>query len=217
VPSFKGWVHQKVAKACGDYRPEIVNAAWENIRYRAEQRGRQALVQAMGLEKSIQYSADVRHAIDMVVAVVVAGVFGEIPLTQEEKDAKFKLFEEGILAPLLKESYLTWQAQATKSKPVTMADIEAAAKQLQGASYHFVVHPEDKVVYQYKHDAYGPVTMGTAKAPKSGLPAAQDKTKAEEAALGELLAVVEKKSDELLGIKQKAKYEELAGIDPEEI
>ena len=130
MPSFKGWVHQQVAKMCGEYRPEIVNAAWEQIRYRAEHRGRHALIQAMGLEKSFQLNADVSHAVNMVVQTVVAGVFGEIPLTQEEKDAKFDAFKVMLAEmPKVETSWAQLESNA-KTGALTMETLLDAVEKL---------------------------------------------------------------------------------------
>jgi len=190
----------------------------------------------MGLEKSFQLNADVSHAVNMVVQTVVAGVFGEIPLTQEEKDAKFDAFKVMLAEmPKVETSWAQLESNA-KTGALTMETLLDAVEKLkqykapapQGPQVGEAVQEGDgwkvydgaKWVHVAKEfwDNLGPVTIGKGKgkAPKSGLPAAQNTIKAAEAALDELLVTVQQRSDELLGIKQKAKYEELAGIDPEE-
>lgn len=214
MPSFRGWVCNEVGKLTKGFHKATMEETFTVIRHDAEMRGRAALLQAMGVQNQFHVNADFHHAVNVLVQAVVAGVFGEIPLTAEEKAAKLALFEKNFLATFKMDfpedsiwsSYVQASGAATPQKqgtPITMEEVKKAAEQMKKAS------------------PYGTVLMGVSQQParagKSGLPAAQDEKKAEEAALAGLLGRVEKKSDELLGIKQKAKYEELIGIDPEEI
>lgn len=212
MPSFRGWVCNEVAKLVNGFHKPTMDETFTVIRHDAEMRGRSALLQAMGAKNQFHVDADFHHAVNVIVRAVVAGVFGEIPLTDDEKAAKLLLFEKNFLAAFKVDfpEDSIWASQSKEAKPVTMSDIQEALHQASG------VHPVQKGPLTGLPYAYGPVVMGR-NAGKSGLPAAQAEVQAQEAALDELWATVAQKSDELLGVTQKAKYEELMGIDPEEI
>lgn len=235
LPSFRGWVHQQVAKRTKSYDAATVDATIKQIRDHAEMRGKRALLEAMGAENTYQFNADMYHAVNVVVQTVVAGVFGEIPLTAEEKAAKFDAFKTILKQPI--DS--AWaSAKIKQAAPVTQEILIEAAEKLKksGVQAHFMLTPDGDIYQQVKamqpkspaqlgqigdwppNPVYGPVTMGSnQKAPKSGLPAAGEAKKVEEEALNELWSAVAEQSDKLLGIKQTEKYNELVGIDPEEI
>jgi hypothetical protein len=206
VPSFRGWVHEEVQHQFKRFLPkpahDVIDETFTVIRHDAEMRGRVVLLQAMGAENQFHADADFHHAVNVLVQAVVAGVFGEFPLTKQEQATKLKTLDALLDSmPWVAEWDAAVKQAKVKAAPVTvtMDDVKKAAEQMKDAGY-------------------GAVVMGrNVGKSKSGLPAAQDAVKAEEEALGQLLGKVEKKSDELLGIKQKAKYEELVGIDPEDI
>lgn len=174
MSSFRHWVRREVLLRWKDTPyvgdpTEVIYHTFDVLQERALLHGRQALLQGMGAEKRYEHDAVFHHAVDVMVQAVVAGVFGEIPLTKEEKQTKLEAFQKLTMAPL------------------TMQQVMDVKKQWEDS------------------------------APKSGLPKAQQKRQSEEAALKALLASVQAKSDQLLGITQQEKYNELMGIDPEEI
>lgn len=197
--SFRGWVHEEVSHR-HKYLPgvghEVVDITFDTIRTAAEHRGRQALVTALGAEALYHNSSAYRAAIEQITKVVVAGVFGEFPLTAEEQKAKLKALDHIL------DNMPAWEAKIASDWDTA---VKAAAK----------VAPSIQVTMDDVKKAGERIKA--AKAGKSGLPAAQDEAKAEEEALGQLLGRVEKKSDELFGITKQAKYEELVGVDPEDI
>lgn len=246
MPSFRGWVCNEVAKLTKGFHKPTMDETFTVIRHDAEMRGRSALLKAMGAQNQFHVSADFHHAVNVLVQAVVAGVFGEIPLTDEEKAAKLQFFKT-IMGDMPKFAGPYWSPKETTvaSGQLTVADLQKAAEQIKAAGYgpvtmgspkgphvgqvikesenHWKVWDGQKWVHAGPELFEAMMTpkfddvIKAKKAGKSGLPAAKDAVQAQEAALDELWAVVEKKSDELLGIKQKAKYEELVGIDPEEI
>ena len=258
MSSFRHWLRNEILKRWR-WKDEphwpTMEVTLEATRYRAEERARDALVHALGAEELYHTSAYYRAAIENVTRTVVAGVFGEFPLTKEEKKAKLDLFHGMLDGPQsawdaamkagIDPSWTPHTSQ-TQSKPVTLKDVQAALKGMdpapgpphigqvikEGANFYKVwngncwIHCTSEewaqTVSAYgqsdeKPSPYGTVVLGGRKAGKSGLPAATANREAEEAALAKLAAQVEQKSDELLGIKQKAKYEELVGVDPEDI
>lgn len=226
MPSFRGWVHEEVQRQFKRMLPkpahEVIDETFTVIRHRAEQRGRQALLHGMGAADRFKHDAMFHHAIDQLVLAVVAGIFGEVTFTS---DSGLGILQEFIDETIKDASAgLSW-ASAVHATPaeVTMESVMAAVEKMKQHPVHYMdAPPPPKKV----PTPYGPVVMGRSRGKRkpTGLPAAQDvqakqmmKQVAEDAALATLAAKVEKKADELLGIKQKAKYEELVGIDPEEI
>lgn len=63
----------------------VAEATVQALRHNAERRGRNALVVNSGTEA--QYHTDVKYhyVVDVLVKTIVAGVFGENPLTADEK------------------------------------------------------------------------------------------------------------------------------------
>ncbi|HET7110222.1 MAG TPA: hypothetical protein VFI41_05080 [Gemmatimonadales bacterium] len=214
--NFIQWLRVEVMKHWkwqGQPHEMTMRATVEAMRHGAERRVRSCLVQAMGAEKLYLQDATVHAAIDTIAAVAVAGMFGEIPLTAEEKNAKLGALEQ-MIGTMGGPSVLgtSWdQAMKPQAASVTKDDIVAALKQMpKPQSYQYVVHPSVK-------QAISDEGKKPMQAKKSGLPAAKTAKKEEDQALDDLWARVSKKSDELLGIKQSEKYAELVGLDPEEI
>lgn len=247
--SFRSWVFAEVQRqfnrVCSKGEKDAIAETFTVIRYDAEKRGQQALIQALGVEKEFLNDVYVHQAVNVIVQAVVAGVFGEIPLTNAEKAAKLDAFLSlyGLGNQYDKDDQGGLTMKTMKTELEKMKKSQGPMQILYHGKTYSVVEWQKELLKEL--GAFGPpfkkapaswhgqyvktgpwmddVAVAPAKKPqpmpakKSGLPAAQKAKEDEEAALLKLAAQVEKKSDELLGIKQKAKYEELAGIDPEEI
>lgn len=234
---FRHWLIHEVKKRW-HYGPTFppgadaaIALAADVLREAAPARIRATLVQAIGAEKEYATDPAMHLAIDTIVNVAVAGLFGEFPLTAKEKNDKFDalkyLFPE---MPKTAIEDIKWSSigevsgagYAKQSTPVTMENVIEAVKKIEMGKTGL---PAAGSMH-----AYGHVLMGhnVAEKPKPAAktyvqkhvppsPPKRAPKKSEDAALAQLLGKVEKKADELLGIKQDAKKNELLGIDPEDI
>lgn len=224
--SFRGWVHEEVQRQFKRILPkqahEVIDETFTVIRHRAEQRAVSVIVKSLDAKAQYIHEPEFHTAVVAMCRLAVAGIFGD------EQEQLFP-YEKSLLKALFDTS--VFKVHESKDgfpgdKAFWSAANQVGPKQgvlSSGNVGHYGGAVTEKALVEAVKEmkkglqpAYGKVVMGR-NAGKSGLPAAQEDQKAEEAALTALLAKVEQKSDELLGIKQKAKYEELVGIDPEEI
>jgi hypothetical protein len=186
--SFRNKLQSDIEDEYGDklshLERDLIDCALYVLQHRAHRRVRDALVMGMGAEKTYNFDAKFKTAVDMLAQAAVNAVFGDNSPTQAELATAYNMVAAKLFAS--DEEKDAWLAQhPAQSTPVTMENVIAALEPMKAIT---------------ASPAYGKVTMGN-QTNDVGPPATAPTVE-------ELLEIVERRSKELAGQKAvRAKLE----------